>query len=139
MAKKTKKKKANGARKAAAGKKHKMEPDYANVTVTNGVGTPNPVTVEPGELIHFSNEDNQDYLIELFINGMHPIVSVLLPALGDTRLMAEARAKNGERCTYDLLPTALKMKAIGGAGGGTHTIIISSGIAESAKSAVAGD
>jgi hypothetical protein len=136
VAKKIKKKKANGTRKAAVGKKHKMEPDYANVTVTNGVGTPNPVTVEPGELIHFSNEDNQDYLIELFINGMHPIVSMLLPALGDARLMADPRAKNGERCTYDLLPTALKMKPAGG--GGTHTIIISSGAAESVKSAVAG-
>ena len=136
MAKKAKKKKANGTRKAAAGKKHKMEPDYANVTVTSGVGTPNPVTVEPGELIHFSNEDNQDYLIELFINGMHPIVAMLLPALGDARLMAEPRAKDGERCTYDLLPTALKMKPAGG--GGTHTIIISSGVAESVKSAVAG-
>ena len=136
MAKKIKKKKANGTRKAAVGKKHKMEPDYANVTVTSGVGTPNPVTVEPGELIHFSNEDNQDYLIELFINGMHPIVAMLLPALGDARLMADPRAKNGERCTYDLLPTALKMKPAGG--GGTHTIIISSGAAESVKGAVAG-
>lgn len=136
MAKKIKKKKANGTRKAAVGKKHKMEPDYANVTVTSGVGTPNPVTVEPGELIHFSNEDNQDYLIELFINGMHPIVAMLLPALGDARLMADPRAKNGERCTYDLLPTALKMKPAGG--GGTHTIIISSGAAQSVKSAVAG-
>ena len=137
MAKTTKKKKTSGARKSASGKKHKMKPDFANVTVTDGVGTPNPVTVEPGELIHFSNEDNQDYLIELFINGMHPIVAMLLPALGDARLMAEPRAKNGDRCTYDLLPTALKMKPAGG--GGTHTIIISSGTAESAKSAVAGD
>lgn len=137
MAKTTKKKKDNGARKSASSKKHNMKPDFANVTVTDGVGTPNPVTVEPGELIHFSNEDNQDYLIELFINGMHPIVAMLLPALGDARLMAEPRAKNGERCTYDLLPTALKMKPAGG--GGTHTIIISSGTAESAKSAVAGD
>jgi hypothetical protein len=137
VAKTLKKKKTGGTRKAITSKKHKMKLDFANVTVTDGVGTPNPVTVEPGELIHFSNEDNQDYLIELFINGMHPVVAMLLPALGDARLMAEPRAKDGDRCTYDLVPTTLKMKPAGG--GGTHTIIISSGAAESAKSAVAGD
>jgi hypothetical protein len=138
-AKKTKTKKTSGARKAVSGKKHKMKPDYANVTVTGGVGAPNPVTVAPGELLHFSNNDNEDYLIELFINGMHPIVAMLLPALGDARLMADSHAKNGDRCAYDLVPTALQNKGkVGGGGGGTHTIIISSGSAESIKAAAVG-
>jgi len=123
------KKKASAARKTTVGKKHKLKPVFANVTVSGGEGEPNPLTVSPGELIHFMNEDNQDYLIELFINEVHPVVAVLLPALGDCRLMADPTAKNGDECTYNLLPTTLK--ATPGAGG-THTIIISSGIAASA-------
>src|SRR5277367_6580825 len=116
--------KAGKARKTATGKRRKMKPVFANVTVSDGVGVPNPVTVAPGELIHFTNDDNQDYLIELFINDLHPVVAVLLPALGDCRLMAEPNAKSGDQCTYNLVPTVLKTRPAGG--GGTHTIIITS-------------
>jgi hypothetical protein len=72
-------------KKKAVSKKHKLKPTFANVTVTNGKGAPNPLMVAAGELIHFSNDDNQDYLIQLFVEGAdptHPVVDVLLPALG---------------------------------------------------------
>jgi hypothetical protein len=131
--KKKKKKKASPARKAAAGKKHKMQPDMANITVSGGVGVPDPCTVYPGELIHFMNDDNQDYLIELFVDENHPVVDVLLPALGDCRLMAEPNAKDGDKCAYNLVPTVLKKATP--AGGGSHTIIISSGTKAAAKAA----
>jgi hypothetical protein len=126
-------------KKKAVSKKHKLKPTFANVTVSNGKGAPNPLMVAAGELIHFSNDDNQDYLIQLFVEGAdptHPVVDVLLPARGDCRLMADPAARDGSECTYNIKSTVLKKT--GTTSGGTHVIIITSGKAASFAAAAAG-
>ena len=123
-----KKKSAATSKKKKAVKKRKIGPIYAEITVTDGKPKPPAKEVRAGELIQFTNQDDVDYLIQLFVDDLdpvHPAVDVLLPAYGECRLIADPVAKEGDECTYNLIPTALKVA--GSAVDGRHVIIITSG------------
>jgi hypothetical protein len=127
-AKKTPKRKSAGKGKKKRGPKPPA-PTFENITVKNGVAYPTSLEVPAGGLIHFTNEDNQDYLIELYVDSVHPVVGVLLMAKDDSKFIADPDAKPGDHCHYNLVPTVLKINSgtLSPVSGGNHVIIITSG------------
>jgi hypothetical protein len=69
-----------------------------------------------------------DYRIRLWEkkHRKHPLIDVLLPAVGSITLLADPRARKKDECIYDLLPTNLLKPSDGGvaASGGGGKIII---------------
>ncbi len=134
MAKKKKTAKKTTKRTSASkGKKRSgpkpPAPTFENITVKNGVAYPTSLEVPAGGLIHFTNEDNQDYLIELYVDSIHPVVGVLLMAKDDCKFIADPNARPGDHCHYNLVPTVLKLNSgiLSPVSGGNHVIIITSG------------
>jgi hypothetical protein len=123
-------------------KKHKegSGTPFPGITVTGGIPSPNPAAVTTGEAIPFANTDPTDYYLQLFVNGNHPAVDVLLPKsspMGTVTLMADPDATNGTRCSYNVIATTQSRSAKAGppAAGGSHVIVITSSIAAKAKAA----
>jgi hypothetical protein len=134
MAKKKKTAKKTGSAKAkqkVGARPHRAPaPTFENITVKNGVAFPTSLEVPAGGLIHFTNEDNQDYLIELYVDSIHPVVGVLLMAKDDCKFIADPNARPGDHCHYNLVPTVLKINSgtLSPVSGGNHVIIITSGL-----------
>jgi hypothetical protein len=130
--KKTAKKTGSGKAKKKVGARPRRAPapTFENITVKNGVAYPNSLEVPAGGLIHFTNEDSQDYLIELYVDSIHPVVGVLLMAKDDCKFIADPNARPGDHCHYNLLPTVLKINSgtLSPISGGNHVIIITSGL-----------
>jgi hypothetical protein len=118
-----------GQKKAGATPHRAPAPTFENITVKNGVAYPNSLEVPAGGLIHFTNEDRQDYLIELYVDSVHPVVGVLLMAKDDCKFIADPNAQPGDHCHYNLVPTVLKINSgtLSPISGGNHVIIITSG------------
>jgi hypothetical protein len=78
--------------------------------------------------VQFENRDSTAYRIRLWEkkHRKHPLIDILLSAVGSITLMADPRAKKKDECKYDLLPTNLLRPADGGvaASGGGGKIII---------------
>jgi hypothetical protein len=127
----TKKTGSRVASKKVANRPHRAPaPTFENITVKNGVAYPTSLDVPAGGLIHFTNEDRQDYLIELYVDSIHPVVGVLLMAKDDCKFIADPNARPGDHCHYNLVPTVLKINSatISPISGGNHVIIITSGL-----------
>jgi hypothetical protein len=97
------------------------------IEVTDGLPHEEVSHVNVGGTLQFDNRDNKDYRIRLFVQkrSKHPIIDVLLSAVGSVTLMADPRAKKKDECAYELLPTDLQ-RPVGGnaASGGGGKIII---------------
>lgn len=99
----------------------------ATVTVTNGVPSPQNVTIPSKGIVQFS-ADGQDYLIELWDkkNEKHPAVCVYLSANSSIYLAGDPDSDDqNANCPYNI-------KTLSGAGGGLaagggNKIIIGSG------------
>jgi hypothetical protein len=63
-----------------------------------------------GGTVQFDNLDATDYRIRLQTKqeGKHPVMNVLLPAVGSVTLMADPNAKKKDATNYVLLPTNLQ-------------------------------
>jgi hypothetical protein len=98
------------------------------IEVTGGLPHKEVAYVNVEGTVQFDNHDGKDYRIRLFAQkrSKHPLIDVLLPAVGSVTLMADPRAKRKDECAYDLLPTDLQHPARGGdaASGGGGKIII---------------
>ena len=112
---------------AEAGTQMSPLADPTGVTVTNGIPSPNPVSIANGGQVLFSNADNIKYLLEFWTKGndKHAAVSVVLPALGTVLVQANSGANDqNTTCNYNVL--TLAGDPTDPADGGTKSIIIGS-------------
>lgn len=117
---------STGAAKAKA----KSTPASPPTVITITGGQPDqPISyVNLEGTVRFDNSDSMDYRIRLWEkkHRKHPLIDVLLPAVGSITLMADPNAKKKDECRYDVLPTNLLKPSEGGiaASGGGGKIII---------------
>jgi hypothetical protein len=98
------------------------------IDITDGLPHKEIAYVNVEGTVQFDNHDSTDYRIRLWANNRrrHPLIDVLLSAVGSVTLMADPLAKKMDECDYDLLPTDLQHPASGDkvASGGGGKIII---------------
>jgi len=87
-----------------------------------------PAYVDEGSTVQFENRDTVEYSIRLWTKkGIgHPVIDVLLPALGSVTCMTDPDDKKKNDCEYELFETSLRIPDKGGkaASGGGGRIII---------------
>lgn len=117
---------STAAAKAKAGSTPAAPPTM--IEIKDGLPSMEVAYVNVNGTVQFDNRDNKDYRIRLFSkkSSKHPLINVLLPAVGSVTLMADPRARKKDECKYALLPTDLQHPASGGdaASGGGGKIII---------------
>jgi hypothetical protein len=98
------------------------------IAVTNGKPDKKTAYVNVGGTVQFENRDSTDYRIRIWVKHRrkHPVVDVLLPAVGGVTLMTDPHAKKKDSCEYALLPTNLQIPPQGGvaASGGGGKIVV---------------
>ena len=93
------------------------------IAVNNGKPHKKIAYVHVGGTVQFENRDSTDYRIRIRTKHRrkHPVIDVLLPAVGGVTFMTDPHAKKKDSCEYALLPTNLQVPSDGGeaaAGGG---------------------
>ena len=109
----------------AAKAKEKSSPAAppAVIKIIGGNSVPPISYVDVEGTVQFDNHDSTDYRIRLWEkkHRKHPLVDILLPAVGGVTLMADPVAKKKDECVFDLLATNLRRpgdQKIASGGGG---------------------
>lgn len=97
------------------------------IKIIGGKAVPPISYVDVEGTAQFDNHDSTDYRIRLWEkkHRKHPLIDILLPAVGGITLMADPEAKRKDECVFDLLPTNLKRPGdltIASGGGGKIVI-----------------
>lgn len=92
------------------------------LTVTNGVPSPDPATIPTSTPITVQNNDDTDYLVELFTNGndKHVAIAVILPANGSFQFESFPGENANQKCYYNVIAVQGRPTA----DSGTHVIVI---------------
>jgi len=93
------------------------------VTITNGIPSPDPVSLSSGDSLVFSNSDSKAHLIELWTKSQTCIkIGIFLAANGNIMLMTDPNDPNAMVYYNVLTPGVATNPSSGG-----HGIIIGSG------------
>jgi hypothetical protein len=82
------------------------DPNTTTITIQNGEPSSDSVTISAGDELIFENEDNEDYLLELFTQGNNHRIDLcpVLPANGSLSYYPDPSNANGNgRCHYNVL------------------------------------
>jgi len=94
------------------------------VTITNGNPSPDPVSLQSGDTLVFSNQDSKPHLIELWTRSQTCIkIGIYLAANGNIALMPDPNDLNATVYYNVLTPGVATNPSSGG-----HGIIIGSGV-----------
>src|SRR5215813_3644646 len=79
------------------------------VTITNGIPSPDPVSMSNGGQLQFTNADNTPYMLEFWSKGndKHAAVSVVIQANGTVTVQANpGTGDQNTTCRYNVLTLA---------------------------------